>query len=129
MGLYQNECIPLYDDGDNITFKATAAVSGKHFVDISGGLDAVSNTFQGAPPAAAGKVVGVAAFDAPIGNLFNVIRGRGVVVPVAAAGTIAVGDEVQVDATGSVVKLASGIAVGRAFSAGAASGECYVSLY
>ncbi|TWS25358.1 DUF2190 family protein [Tsukamurella sputi] len=131
MGIYNNECIPLYDDGDNITFKASVAVSGKRFVDIANtGQDATSGTFVAALPTAGGKTVGVAAYDAPAGNLFNAIRGRGVVVPVVAGAAVTAGAEVQVDATGAVIPLASGVAVGRAYTAATASGaECFVSLY
>lgn len=124
-----NECIPLFTEGDQVTFLASAAVTGKKFVDISAAADASTGVLRVAPPAAAGKVTGVAAFDAAQGGLVTVLRDRGSVVPVTAGGSVAFGAEVQVDATGAVVTLASGVAVGRAWSAGSAGNDVFVTLY
>lgn len=124
-----NECIPLFTEGDQVTFKAAAAVTGKKFVDISAAADAASGVLQVTPPAAGGKVSGVAAFDAPVNGLVTLLRDRGSVVPVTAGGTVAFGAEVQVDATGAVVTLSSGVAVGRAWSAGASGADVFVTLY
>lgn len=109
---------------------ASVAVTGKKFVDISAALDAAAGVSpKVALPSAGGKVTGVAAFDAPVNGLVTVLRDRGSVVPVTAAGTIAFGAEVQVDATGAVVTLAAGVAVGRAWSAGTSGNDVFVTLY
>lgn len=126
-----NECIPLYRPGADVTAVATAAVNGKRFVDLSAGsLNAATGALASVAHAtAAGKAVGVAAFDAPSGASVAIIRGKGTIVPVAAAGTIAYGTEVEVGAAGKVVALASGKAVGRAWQAGSNNNDVLVELY
>lgn len=97
-----NECIPFMEPGARPTAHATAAVTGKRFVAISGDRQA-DGTYSVAPPAAGGRVFGVASWDAAIGQKTVVIRGPGYIVPVRAAAAITAGAEVQVDATGAVV--------------------------
>lgn len=127
-----NECIPLYDDGDNVTFLASVAVTGKKFVEIStAGFDTNSNCLQAVLPTVGGNVIGIASFDAPIGGLFNVRRvGNPLIVPATAGATVTAGQMLQVDATGAVVPLVTTVpgaptitlgtaAAGGTFAAGA----------
>lgn len=125
-----NDCIPHFEPGDRITCTPTAAVSGKRFVAISGNQQA-DGTYSVSPPAAGGRVLGVAAWDAPIGGKVTVIKGAGYVLPVVlGAAGLAAGTEVQVDATGAVVALAAGRAVGFLMTAGGAAGtDGTVCLY
>ena len=122
-----NECIPLYRPGLDVSAVTTAAVTGKTFVDWSAGI--TTGLPSVAPATAAGKVAGVAAYDAASGARVAVIRGKGQIVPVTAGGTIAALAEVEVGTGGKVVTSASGVKVGRALSAGASNADCFVELY
>lgn len=119
-----NECLPLFEDGDELTCLTTAAVTGKRFVAVTGNLQSDNAPTIG-PPAAAGRVFGIAMYDAAAGARVGVWRGRTEVFPVttgAASGAIAAFQELQVDATGAVVPLAAGVAVGYAVSGSAGNG-------
>lgn len=124
-----NEAIELYTEGDQLSYKAAVAITGKTFVDLSAGADATTGTFVAGKPAAGGLVVGVAAYDCASGGLFTVLSDKGSIVPVTAGGTVAVGDEVEVTATGTVIKKATGIAVARAYSAATSGNDVFVRLY
>lgn len=126
-----NECIPFFEPGDRLTGYATAAVTGKRFVAISGDRQA-NGDISIAPPAAGGRVFGVATYDAAIGQRTTIIRKRGTVVPITSTGAgIAAFAEVEVDATGRVLTKAAGVAVGYVITAAAAVAgtEAQVSLY
>ena len=124
-----NECIPLYQPGKHITTAVATAVTGKTFVDISGATlnPATGALISVAPATAAGKVLGVAAFDAAVGAQVPVI-GEGV-VPVTAGAAITAGAEVEVGAGCKAITLASGKAVGRALTTAANNADVYVRLY
>lgn len=125
-----DDCIPFFEPGDRITATPTAAVTGKRFVAVSGNQQA-DGTFSVAPPAAGGRVLGVAAWTAPVGGKVTVIKGAGYVLPVTTgAAAIAAGAEVEVNAAGQVVPLATGRAVGFLLTAsGAAGTDATVCLY
>ena len=127
-----NECIPLFRPGQDISATASAAVTGKRFVDWTGYLSTStpSTLPTVAHATAAGKVAGVSAYDAASGSRVAVIRGKGQIVPVTSLGAITAGVEVEVGAGGKVTTFGSGVKVGRAL--GAASGadvDCFVELY
>jgi len=125
-----NECIPLFRPGQDVTVLTTGAVTGRKFVDISATRDVTTGLIKVAAPSAAGKVFGVAATDIASGAKGAVIRGRGTILPViCGAGGVAAGVEVQVDATGGVITLASGVAVGRAVETGTATNPVLITLY
>ena len=123
-----NECIPLYRPGTDITAVTTGAVTGKRFVDYSAamttGLPSVNTA------TAAGKVAGVAAYDAASGARVAVIRGKGTIVPVISGAAVTALAEVEVGTTGRAVPFSAGVKVGRALSAaGAADVQIWVELY
>lgn len=122
-----NECIPLYRPGQDITAVTTGAVTGKTFVDYSAamttGLPSVNTA------TAAGKVAGVAAYDAASGARVAIIRGKGQIVPVTAGGTIAALAEIEVGASGRPVVFSAGVKVGRALTAGTSGNQMFVELY
>ena len=125
-----NECIPLFRPGQDVTVLTTGAVTGRKFVGISATRDVTTGLIKVAAPAAAGKTFGVAAFDIPSGGKGTVIRGRGTILPViCGAGGVAYDTEVQVDATGGVVTLASGFPVGRTVETGTAGNPVLITLY
>lgn len=121
----QNACQPLYQEGRNITGRTSAAVVGKRFLTISGngteGLPSVAHA------TAAGRVFGVAGYDAAISTNVPVIR-KGV-LPVTTAGVIAANAEVEVGANGFAVTKAAGIAVGFALFDAASGADAFVVLY
>lgn len=103
-----NECLPYKEPGSAITFKATAAVTGKRFVAVSGnrtggpGLSTdLANVYQCAHSGAGGAAVGVSKYDTANGALGGAIRGG--IVPVEAGAAIAAGASVQSDATGRAI--------------------------
>jgi hypothetical protein len=118
--------VRVYEPGRDITAQASAAVTGKRFVAISGNRTAGGNLAV-APAAAAGRVFGVAATDAAIGGLVRVARAG--VVRVVAAGAIAAFAEVQVGANGTAATLAAGKAVGFAITAAADAADAEIALY
>jgi hypothetical protein len=130
-----NTCFPLYETSD-ITFQATAAVTGKRFVSPSAditsgpGLSATSegSNLRMAHTTAAAKAFGVSAYDVASGAKGRVIGTPGRIVPVTAAGTIAVGAQVEVGTAGQAVVLASGVPAGIAVTAGTNGNDVYVKL-
>ena len=74
-----NECVPLYSPGQDITAVTTGAVVGKTFVDYSAALTTGLVSVNTAT--AAGKVAGVAVYDAASGARVAVTRGKGRIVP------------------------------------------------
>lgn len=78
-------------------------------------------TVAGAVPAAGAWCPGVVTADADLGDQVSVNTHGALLVEAGAA--IAAGASVEVDASGRVVTLSSGAAVGRALEAAGASGE------
>lgn len=101
-----NECIPKYEPGDRITAKATAGVTGKRLVAISGPLTTEGNIAAAHATANlltddAGRAVGAASHDAANGELFTVI-GPGAVVPIDPEVDITAGQKLAQTAAGKV---------------------------
>lgn len=147
-----NESIPFFEDGDDLPCIATVAITGKRLVQISAarqgtistggsattpdtGLDTTASgqRFQvamagGAGTAGAGKrVLGVALWDAAIGQEVTVKRGS--VMLVTCAANITAGQEVEVDANGKVIPLNAGVAVGMALDTTASGGDATILMY
>ncbi|WP_020110297.1 capsid cement protein [Rhodococcus sp. 114MFTsu3.1] len=115
----------VYEPGRNITGRATAAVTNRRFVAISGNRHASGNVSI-APAAAGARVFGVAADDAAIGDLVNVLRDG--VVRVDAGAVIAAGAAVEVGAAGKAVTAASGTVVGFALTGAANNTVAEIAL-
>ncbi|TWS26622.1 DUF2190 family protein [Tsukamurella sputi] len=101
----------VYDDGDEITCRATADITLGHLVGVSGprnGNIAVAHATPG------GRTLGVAGSDAKTGDL--VVAYSGGVLRVIAGGAITAGDDVEVGAGGTVVKATTGKVIGFAVS-------------
>lgn len=120
------DCIPFWDDADEITCHANVALTGQRFATI------VGPTVEGNPliglPVAGGDtfvVVGrdVAAGDKVIGY------GANLVVPVETAAAIAAGEEVEVNALGQVIPLAAGKARGKALDDAANGSTAMIRIY
>lgn len=126
-----NECIPLFDPGQNVSATASSAVTGKRLVDWTGylSLTTPSTLPTAAHATAAGKVAGVASYDAASGARFAILRGKGKIVPITASTAITAGAEVEVATGGKVVTYSAGVKVGRALSTGSTDTDCFVELY
>jgi hypothetical protein len=123
-----NECIPLYRPGQDISAVTTGAVVGKTFLDYSAALTTGLVSVNTAT--AAGKVCGVAAYDAASGSRVAVIRGKGQIVPVTSGAAVTALAEVEVGASGKAVTFSAGVKVGRALNTvGAANAQLWVELY
>lgn len=118
----------VYDPGKDITAEATATVTARRFLTISGNRTAGGNVAV-APAAAGARTCGVAGNDAAVGGLVCLVRGNSRVVRVTASGAIAAGAEVQVGANGTATTKAAGIAVGYAITGAADTADAEVSLY
>lgn len=144
-----NECVPLkaaaYTQRQTVHI-STTAVTGKKFVGPitsrqSGGIAGLaadplaagdgSNYIIAGPPAAGGKVEGVAMWDQVAGAKVPIIKGAGTIVPVTSGAAVAVGNLLKVDATGAVLPATTGsTVVGKALTAVAGTGlDVEVELY
>lgn len=152
-----NECIPTKSPASTVSVQATAAVTGKRFVKISGprvggGLTGgtsqvttagpgygantlsgdVTDVYQVTPCSVSGEAsLGVAGSDlavgGPVGKVYK--HGVGHILPVRAGAAITAGQEVQTDATGQAIPLAGGKALGYAVDSAASGADCEISLY
>lgn len=118
----------VYDPGADISAEATATVTARTFLAISGNRTSGGNIAV-APATAAGRICGVAGNDAEVGGLVTVVRGNSRVVKVTAGGTIAAGAEVEVGSGAKAVTKASGAAVGYAITGAPAGSAAEISLY
>lgn len=129
---------PYYDDGDEVTCYASAAVTGKTFVKVSGARQAgnprqgVSDAIAGgnitiAPCNAGDQPFGVAAYDAAVGNLVTVYRAS-MIVPVTAGAAITAGAVVEAGANGRAVASSNGGAAGIAIDTAASGADAQIAL-
>ena len=122
-----NELVDIYKPGTDITGRASAAVTGKRFLKISG--DRSGGNIAVAPATAGGRTCGVAKYDAASGAVVGIARGNSRVVPVTADGAITAGAEVEVGTAGKAKAKNSGVAVGYALTAAADGADAEISLY
>ncbi len=118
----------VYAPGADITAEATAAVTARTFLAISGNRTAGGNIAV-TPATAAGRICGVAGNDADNGGLVTLVRGNSRVVKVIAGGNIAAGAEVEVGSAAKAVTKASGVAVGYAITGASSGAIAEISLY
>lgn len=122
-----NENLGVYEPGRDITGRASANVTGKRFLKISGNRS--SGNVAVAHADTAGRVCGVSKYDAASGDIVGVARGNSRVTFVTAAANIAAFAEVEVGANGQAVTKTSGVAVGYAVTAATSGGDAEISLY
>lgn len=147
-----NECIPYKMPAITFTAKATAAITGKRFVVISGdrtggggpgaagsttvgaGLSSdVENVYRVKLAGAGVAAVGVSGWDAAINEELKVYGAvSGVILPVKAGEALVAGDEVMSNATGEAVKYVEGAtkkAIGMAMTKAANAEDAEIKLY
>jgi hypothetical protein len=120
-----NECTPFHLPGDEITCHASAAITGKRFVKISGAR--VNDCYRVAPCTAAARAVGVASRDAASAAKVMVFA-EGIVPVTVGAGGVTAGQEVESDATGQAITLAAGKSLGVAMDDASAAADCPIKL-
>lgn len=144
-----NDCIPFKELATAVTAKASAAVSGKTLVVISGdrtggggggaegsstvgvGLSTdLENLYQVKVCGAGAKAFGVAGYDAAINaevKLF--LASHGIILPIVAGEALTAGWEVESNAEGKLVKLAAGKAVGLVLTKAASGKDAEILFY
>lgn len=124
-----NECIPFKEEADRVTATASAAVTGKRFVTITGDRNA-DGTYTVGPAAAGAKAFGVACWDAAVGQRVTVIIvDSAFVVPVRTAAAVVANASVTSDATGQAITAAGGTsALGIVLSGAAAGADAQILL-
>jgi hypothetical protein len=118
--------VRLYEPGRDITAVATATVTAKRLVKISGDRAAGGN-LSVAHADAGGRAFGVAKESADSGQLLGVARGG--VVKVLAGGNINAFAEVQIASGGTVVTKSSGTAIGYAVTGASTDADAQIALY
>lgn len=143
MALGDHPCEPLFTGGKvGQTGKATAAITntdtGGVFVKISGTPDSGpllntgtdGSTIKVATCGAGQRAYGVAAFDAAASGDKIGVHAPGFIVPMTAGtGGITAGQEVESDASGNPITLASGKSNGIAVSTASAAATVWVRLH
>jgi hypothetical protein len=151
-----NECIPLKVPGEAITVQATGTTGGKRFCKISaprvgGGLTGGTSRVVSSGPGYGANTLstdtkdvsqviqcsvsgeaalGVTGWDLATGDIGKAYtRGHGNVLPIIAGASITAGQEVQTDANGAAIPLASGKALGYALDSAANAADCEILLY
>lgn len=99
-----NPCVPFWDEGNTFTGHASAAITGKRFVSISGARVDGNPRVNHAVGAATRRAVGVSGYDAASGAKVTVYAGPGIVVPVTTSEAITAGDLLYSAANGTAVK-------------------------
>lgn len=117
-----DDLIPFKEDAQRVTCTATAAVTGKRFVAITGDKQA-DGTYSVGPAGAGAKAFGVAAWSAPVGaRVTVVVIESGHIVPVRAGAALAANDSVTSNATGEAVVAAAAAGASGIVLTGAAAG-------
>lgn len=147
-----NECIPFKLPAIAFTAKASAAITGKRFVVISGdrtggggggaegattvgaGLSAdVENVYKVKLAGAGVQPIGVSGWDAAINEELKVYgMASGVILPVKAGEALVAGDEIMSNATGEAIKYVEGAGkkpVAMAMTKAASGADAELKLY
>lgn len=123
-----NDLAPYKRPGEDFTGHATAAITGKRFLVISGartsgpGLSATADggNYRVAQAGAGAHAIGVSKYDAALNGKVGVTSGG--IVPVTAGAAITAGTAVQSDANGQAIPLAAGIKLGVAMNDASGAG-------
>lgn len=147
-----NECIPFKMPAISFTAKASAAITGKRFVVISGdrtggggpgaagstsvgaGLSSdVENVYKVKLAGAGVQPVGVSGWDAALNEELKVYgMASGAILPVKAGEALVAGDEVMSNATGEAIKYVEGAgkkAVGMAMTKAGSAEDAEIKFY
>src|SRR3954463_2426258 len=105
------EAIAYFDPGDDLNGQATATITGRRFIKVSGakqiGSQALSNDTLGgsilvAPCGAGQRAIGVADYDCATNYKVGIVRGKKV-FPVETGAAMTAGDRVMSDPVGRAI--------------------------
>lgn len=106
-----NEAIAYFDPGDDLNGQATATITGRRFIKVSGAkqvgsqalaTDTLGGSILVAPCGAGQRAIGVADYDCASGSKVGIVRGKKV-FPVESGAALTAGDRVMSDATGRAI--------------------------
>jgi predicted RecA/RadA family phage recombinase len=118
-----SDYIPAFKPGQAVTFKASAAVTGGRLVVVTGDRTV-------GPAGADAIAVGVAGFDAAIGDDVTVFTAGGGVHPLAASAAVAAGAKVISAAAGKIATAGAGVnPIGIALQPAAADNDVIDVLF
>ncbi len=125
-----NPAVPFWDEANTFTGHASAAITGKRFVSISGARIGDNPRVAHAVGSATVKPVGVSAYDAASGAKVTVYSAPGLIMPVTVAGAVTAGQPVYSDATGKATATNPGSAIiaGWACDDAADTTDCPIKL-
>ena len=125
-----NENIGVYEPGADVTCHATANVTGKRFLGISGNRQSAANggNVSVAHAPAGTRPFGVSKYDAASGKKVGVMRGASRVTFVQAGANLTAGQEVEVGANGTAIPKASGVVAGVAVTGAANGADAQIAL-
>lgn len=98
-----NPAVPYWDEANTFTGRASATITGKRFVTISGARVDGHPRVNHAEGSATKRAVGVSAYDAPNGGDVTVYSGPGIIMPVTASGAVTAGQDVYSTPTGAAI--------------------------
>lgn len=99
-----NPCVPFWDEGNSFTCHASAAITGKRFVSISGARVGDNPRVNHAVGSATRRAIGVSGYDAASGAKVTVYAAPGLVLPITTSEAITAGDQLYSAADGTAVK-------------------------
>lgn len=122
------DAIPFFEDGDELTVTATAAIAGGQLVKLTGNV-LTDGTFQAAPCGAGDEPLGVALFDIASGARGTVhsIESHHI-VPIVTAVALTYGQSVKAGAAGVCTLSSSGDKSCGYAMTGAAGGGAAVAM-
>src|SRR5882672_4846100 len=106
-----NDAIPIYEPGQTVTCHCDIAVIGKRMYKQTGnqgklstGLDTdgLGGNIRVGAPTANGRVFGLANRDVAAADKVGMLRGCGLIVPAEVSAAVAFGDELSVNADGTL---------------------------
>lgn len=106
-----NPAVPFWDEGNTITCRGTAAITGKRFVTVSGARIDGNPAVAHAAGTSTTKALGVSARDAASAEPVSVYASPGLVMPVTAAVAITAGQPLYSAADGRATNVATGLIV------------------
>lgn len=119
---------PFWDEAESITCHASAAVTGKRFVAISGARVDGNPRVASAAGTATTKAIGVSGYTVPIATKVTVYTKPGLIMPVTASGAITAGQPVYSAADGRATATVTGLVAGWAMDDAADGVDCPIKL-
>ena len=124
-----NPAVPFWDEGNTITCRASAAVTGKRFVTVSGArIDDGNPAVAHAAGTATTKALGVSSRDAAVNEPVSVYSAPGLVMPVTTADALTAGEAVYSAVDGRATTTATGAIVGYALDDAAVGTAALIKL-